>query len=410
MYGTMSNLTTMRKGRRYALLTLAFLGSLDLSAEAKEMHGLLHHSSNSNHKINNLPGRRLEDAYAETFEYNDLSQYSVRFEKCQFVKSYDDEMAQDEDSDSPLATKHFVVYRLCPSDACETCDEKYGSYVVEVDTYLQYTINYQQQAFEDMCDNCSEKCNDDGSYCSGCGKICYNYANMENNGYVDASQYMECQQLDYGDDDGEQLYIGPMCSSSGQKITIGLFSDENCWEAYSGDLDVETVVGSKLSYLLISHASTDDGSVCLSCQENNDDENANQNDQADYDDVNEMCEDLYSAAAKCESKTGLEGGFIQTNQEDGDYENQVENEFMACTFIDSLIWNSYTETGEIDIDHDQDEIIRKTSSVQALTLSLLSLSIVSLIGTIAYIHHRINTQFPDIDEGILCRNPAGTLT
>jgi hypothetical protein len=340
------------------------------------------------------PGRRLEDAYADnTFEYNDLSTYSVAFQKCQLVKSYDDEFAQDEDSDSPLATKHFVVFRLCPSDTCATsCEENYGTYVTEVDTYLQATIEYQTQAFQDMCDNCAERCNENGGYCSGCGQLCYNYENLEAMGYVDASQYLECQQLDWADDDSLQLYIGPNCSSGGEKIQIGLFSDQNCWEPYT-DLGVEEVLGAKLSYHILSHASVNDGNVCLSCLES--DEDANEADQVDYDDVNEMCENLYYAAAKCESPTGVQGGFIQVSRADQYHENQVENEFMACTFIQNLLLNSYTETGEIDISTNQDIIIRKATPLQILSLSLLSLSLVGLAGAIVYTQKRIDTQFPD---------------
>lgn len=334
--------------------------------------------------------RRLEDS--TTFEYNDLSKFSVRFVKCQFVKTYEDEMAEDNSADSPLATKHFVVYRLCPTDSCDSC-ETYGTYVTTVDDYLASTIEYQEEAFENMCENCDEKCNDNGEYCSGCGKICYNYDNLEDLGYVSASDYIECKELDYGDDDGLQLYIGPMCGASGQKITIGLFTDENCWEPYDG-LDIEEVLGAKLSYHLISHASSDDGNVCLSCSELDDGHDNNERDEADYDDVNEMCEDLYSVSGKCESKTGLEGGFIQVNREDKDYENQVENEFMACTFIDSVLWNSYTESGEIDIDSKQDVVIGVTTPLQALVLSLLSIIIVGLTGTIIYMRRRIKTQFP----------------
>ena len=58
-----------------------------------------------------------------------------------------------------------------------------------------------------------------------------------------------------------------------------------------------------------------------------------------------MCEELYSASAKCESKNGITAGFIQTNREERDYENQVENEFMVCNFIESLVLDSYTERG-----------------------------------------------------------------
>lgn len=383
---------TMMMVQRPITLLAATLAGFSVLATAKGLHQPT--------LGRNLPGRRLEDAYA--FEYNDLSLYSVRFEKCQLVKSYEDEIAEDEDNDSPLATKHFIVYRLCPTDACDSCDEKYGTYVAEVEEYLASTIEYQEQAFEDMCDNCDERCNEDGGYCSGCGKICYNYENLEDNGYVDASEYIECQRMDYGDDDGLELYIGPMCGSNGEKVTIGLFSDENCWDPYT-DLDVEDVIGAKLSYHLISHASSDDGSVCLSCLENDENENE-QND--DVDDVNEMCEDLYFSSAKCESKTGLEGGFIQVNREDQDYENQVENEFMACTFIESLLWNSYTESGEIDIESKQDVVVGQTTPLQLLSLSLLSLTLVGLTGTIFYMRRRLETQFPKTN---LVPHPEGQL-
>jgi hypothetical protein len=363
-------MTTM--GRTVWLLPTLLVGSLTSTAAVQ------------------ISGRRLEDS--GTFEYNDLSQYSVRFEKCQFIKSFDDEFAGDENNDSPLATKHFVVYKLCPSDACESC-EKYGTYLTTVDDYLASTTDYQEQALETLCNNCDEQCNDNGEYCTGCGKVCYNYQNLENLGYVSASDYMECQNIDYADDDGLQLYVGPMCGTGGQKITIGLFSDENCWEPYT-DLNVEDVIGAKLSYHLISHASSDADLVCLSCSELEQDDNKNENDELDYDDVNEMCENLYYASAKCESKTGLEGGFIQLNREDKDYENQVENEFMACTFIDAVLSNSYTESGEIDIYSKQDVVVRVTTPFQKLALSLSALSCVALFGTVVYMRHRIETQFP----------------
>lgn len=99
------------------------------------------------------------------------------------------------------------------------------------------------------------------------------------------------------------------------------------------------------------HTYSSEDQVCLSCHEDADDEDEADN---DADDVNEMCENVYQWAAKCESKTGLEGGFVQVNRDEDDYENQVENEFMACTFIDSLIWDSYTESGEINWEDTQD--------------------------------------------------------
>ena len=332
--------------------------------------------------------RRLEDnAY---FEY-DLSEFSLRFEQCQFVKMFDDELAEDEDNDSPLALKHFVVFRLCPSDDCSTCDV-YGTYTLDVADYLQYTIENQAQDFESMCENCNEQCNDNGEYCSGCGKTCYLYQNLEANGYIDASQFIECEELDVQNDDGADdqaaLYIGPRCNS-GNSITIGLFTDENCFEPVEDDVNLEEILGYKLSYHLLRHTYSADDPVCLSCAEGDyvadDDEDAN-----DADNVNEMCENLYNAAAKCETETGLTNGFVQTNREDEDYENQVENEFMACTFINSLVWNSYTETGEINVKDRQDVIIRQVTRNQMISVGLLCVVFAGLLGLFYHFQKKID--------------------
>merc|ERR1712151_880915 len=56
-----------------------------------------------------------------------ISSYSLKFQKCQFVKAYDDELA--EDAGTVLATKHFVVFRLCPSNTCDSCNYGYGEYL-----------------------------------------------------------------------------------------------------------------------------------------------------------------------------------------------------------------------------------------------------------------------------------------
>ena len=335
--------------------------------------------------------RRLED-YNAYFAY-DLTQYSLRFEKCQYVKMFDDELAQE--SDSPLALKHFVVFRLCPSDACEsTCKENYGRYVVDVETYLESTVENQMRQIEYMCNNCDEECNENGEYCSGCSEQCYEYENLEEAGYVDASEYMECQQLDaQNGDDGNQYYIGPRCNSSGNKIEIGLFSDENCWEPVD-DMDVEDLVGAELSYHLLAHTDSSGGSVCLSCKETQ--ENANENDNNDEDEVNEMCEDVYDNSAKCESETGIPYGFVQTKRENDEYENQVETEFMACTFIDSLIWNSYIETGEINIEEEQDVIVREITRNQALSLSLLVVTMLGLVGLMYWFQRKIDAVSPRV--------------
>jgi len=327
--------------------------------------------------------RRLEDS----FEY-DLTGFGVRFERCQYVKMFDDELAEDEESSTVLALKHFVVYKLCPLDECDTCDGVHGEYVVDVEDYLEATVEYEKQAFEYMCQNC----NDDD-----CGTACYEYDNLEANGYVDAAEYIECQKIDAGDDDGDNArYVGPRCGTSNNEIKIGLFSDEECSVPYY-DEEVEDVLGVKLSYHILQNVQLhedDQGSLCLSCQEQDDGNQNNGNDDGDVDDVHEMCEAIYEASGKCESIYGLDLGFVQMNRQDGDYENQVENEFMVCGFIDSLIWNSYTETGEINIVDEQDEIIRKMMPLQKGVLSLLAITAAALAGYAYYLHDQIEKTAP----------------
>ena len=447
-------------------------------------------SSSSNRRAASLlppQSRRLEDnnnnnaaavnnnnnnAYDDDnvyFQY-DLSEFSVRFEKCQYVKMFDDELLQqqqqdDDDDDSsslvsPLALKHFVIYRLCPTETCsESCGGSsssgssqsssssssssvvYGQYVTDVESYLKFTVENQQEYLESMCKKCENKCGDNndneeeagdnannnnnnnaGIDCS-CSKLCDRYENLEEYGYVDASQYLECQQFqnnnnnnnNNGEDENENndnngednnnndnsIYIGPRCDVSGDAISIGLFYDEDCWDPIE-DQNVEDVLGAKLSYHLLAQSYYANERVCLTCQELNDDEDEDDNnenaegeneeqdaDDVDEDNVNQMCEDLYKSAAKCESRSGLTNGFIQTNREDGDYENQVENEFMSCNFIDSLVWNSYTETGEINVGAPQDEIIRYVTRKQTIALSFLGTFILCLIGTMEYFRRKI---------------------
>ncbi len=51
--------------------------------------------------------------------------------------------------------------------------------------------------------------------------------------HYDATEFFNYQQIYYdgGDDDNKDaniLYAGPMCASSGQKIKIGVFTDDKC--------------------------------------------------------------------------------------------------------------------------------------------------------------------------------------
>jgi hypothetical protein len=170
---------------------------------------------------------------------------------------------------------------------------------------------------------------------------------MENNGYVDATNFLECQMIyDAGDDGGEALYAGPMCASYGTKIKIGVFKDEFC-SVYdeSKEVDEYMVDGEgvqiKLSHALLKNTYATD--QCISCKEVQDDGGRRKLDQADADQVIEMCEQLYEEAAKCEKTHGFDNGY---SNYDG-YENQLAQEEVVCDYMASLVAGTYAEDGEI---------------------------------------------------------------
>lgn len=342
--------------------------------------------------------RRLED-FVDEYAYDDLSQFSLHYDKCQDIKMYDDEIAAE--GIEPFAFRSFVAFRICPSDTCGSCLENFGRYVVDIETYLAYTVQNRQQAFEEMCQNCEVDCNgDDADNCYGCGSVCSGYENLEAMGYVDASQFVECQRVNVqNDDDGNNngegddaeevdYYIGPRCSGGDEgnsQVTIGLFADENCYVPLN-DVKVQDVLGYKLSYILL-HYSLNPDKMCLSCSE--DEYYNNANDQQDADNVNEMCENIYDAAAKCETPTGIQWGFMQDNKEEGNYQNQAESEFYACNFIQSIYWESYNNKGEINYKAIRDVYVREVTQNQTLALSLLALVVLSMAFAIRYLNSKI---------------------
>jgi len=347
--------------------------------------------------------RKLEDANNAKFDY-DLSGYSIRFGKCQHVKMFDDQLAEDEESETVLAIKHFVLYRMCPSDDCDDCDENYGEYVVEVEQYLENIAEFYKWDTEIQCEICAQnyyQCNDDNESDSCICDECDNFNNMEDNGYVDATEFIECQKLDVqnqddggnGQDDELQLYIGPRCTNDGTRIIIDVFTDENCWEQYE-DGDVQSLLGMQLSYIFLRTSYSRNSNDCVSCME---DAYAsyeeNDRDQQDEDEVLEMCENIYLESAKCETKHGFVNGFMKVNG----YENQIQNEYDVCTFIDSLAWGSYDEKGEINVGETQDYIKRYITPLQGGMLLFLS-SILLGIGTYAHkLSTYIETTYPNSD-------------
>lgn len=376
--------------------------------------------------------RRLDQQDQEDYEVN-ISAYSVKFEQCQFVKSYNDELAQDADSATVLATKRFVLFRLCPDD-CSSCNYNYGEYLVSLDDYLQYTVEYYQNYQENVCQACGETCEaaaaDDAvaeedvaeeedvqdeqeaegeedaadeaeggrklqNYytvdCNSCVDECQKIEDMEANGYIDATAFLECSMI-YGpeDDNKAPLYAGPICASSGTKIKIGVFTDENCmYEDSSKEVDDYLVDGDgvamKLSHNVLKSTYTN---TCISCMEPEDENDNNQgNDNEDNDKVIEMCERLYDDAAKCETSHGFDNGYANYNG----YENQLAQESVVCDYMQSLKSGTYDESGEIIVSgsNSMRNGSKSTTGGQKFALTFFIIGTVGLAVYAAVLHSKL---------------------
>ena len=113
----------------------------------------------------NAAGSNDDDYTTDTSWYTsvgfDPTKYSLAYHSCKDVKQFDDTIAKEEYSTSPFGTKHYAMFRLCPSDYCgdngssdyddesslfdrlgangangKGCKSDYGEYKLELGDYL----------------------------------------------------------------------------------------------------------------------------------------------------------------------------------------------------------------------------------------------------------------------------------
>lgn len=333
----------------------------------------------------------------EDEEEIDLSGYSIKFEQCSSVKqwSYDgDEDNNAEGGDDKLVMNRFALFRLCPSDNYSSCNSNYGEYLISLEEYLMSTTEYFQEQQEAMCEECDENCqqddaNQDGDdanaygnangYDCSCVDECDKIENMEDNGYLDASNYIECQQLEQENDDDDDnavvYYAGATCSSDGSKVKIGVYSDEECTYINSNLYVDDYLNGFKLSHALLKNVYTGTEIPC-SIPADEDDDGAE-------DQENEACQELYEAAAGCESDYGFNG------YEQG---NRADNEDVVCDFISQIQAGSYDPgSGEIVLKGKNSVKGGGSSSTggQKFALTVLSLGTIGLAVYAATIHSQL---------------------
>ena len=164
---------------------------------------------------------RIEDDDDEHEDWKyELSNKSVQYDSC---------VVED--------GKQFVRFHLCSGTECQSCSSSSTEHEVDMSTYLHLLVDYheeRQYRYCRSCDICLEsrlQQNERPQFCiqtdpDSCYEECQNIKDMEDNGYIDGAKLIDCQLI--YEDDEESLYAGPVCSSGGSRIKIGLFEDDLC--------------------------------------------------------------------------------------------------------------------------------------------------------------------------------------
>lgn len=282
--------------------------------------------------------RRLENNGEVDFTW--VADYSIKFQGCHHISQWNDEA--DGEEDVRIATKRLVRFRLCPSNTCSLesasgCNEGYGDYVIDMNVYLEAYLESVEQYNEARCEYYENMSgcdgNDNEEYClydyyvsNGVEEVCAeenpyqnNYNGQDEEEEFDIAEYTDCAQADLGnnrrlDQNNQQIeyFMGPYCAEQGGSIYLGLFTDDQCTtfaDDYGGKEAYYTLTGKELPYGEKNMVTMD----CYSCVEPEVQFNYNGNDNQDEDNVNEMCEQIYQQAGKCENNLNVYGVYPNYN-------------------------------------------------------------------------------------------------
>jgi hypothetical protein len=414
----------------------------------------------------------------------DLSSYSIKFEKCQYIKQYatDSDDRSSSSSETVLETKKFVIFRLCPSSSSSSssgsssstttttttsctssnCKSNYGEYVIDLETYLEATLQIKSDEQEAYCEACQycDAGNDDAAAegvdavdeedaddrrrrrqrqltssssvdCSTCYDQCQNIANMGDYGYADASEYYKCEKVYENENKNLVYYAGAMCSNSGTRIKVGLFTDANC-ENYDTNASPDAYIKKngynvKLSYHLMKKTFVNDECITSCASYNHYSNNAHdENDDGDNDNaVAEICQNLYSSSGKCETPHGFTSGITSSSSSSSyssssssseyydEYSTQIDNEDTVCQYIANINSGAYDDSGELIVKTSTLYIVGggrssitsvQTTGGQKFALTFFVIGTVGLVAYAAYLRQKVNQC---VKKGLLERIGGG---
>ncbi|KAL7546833.1 hypothetical protein ACHAWF_010161 [Thalassiosira exigua] len=254
--------------------------------------------------------RRLDDEGGEG--NGDLSwawSYSLRFEKC--LSWVGDANDGDEEGLAQYDNgERLVHFKLCPSNNCGDNCSGGGDYVVDMYDFLySYYAHKQEVECQDVEANCyCKNAYDDQACLTECYLSAGVYLCADDSNWLVGD--INCQLLGTYYDAADEyaanyFFVGPYCSTDGESIFLGIFTDEMCSVTATQGVYEAMHYSAALPYSSKSIVTQD----CISCDNNN------------YG-TTETCQRLYEASSgKCESDM----------KDTGRYHNN-----LACDFIKGL--------------------------------------------------------------------------
>lgn len=267
-------------------------------------------------------------------DYSFLSKFSLKFEGCYNVPQFfpyaqgQNNKNQNNNNNNNkrvlgggggqqnragLYYQPVVSYKLCSGTAGtlkSTCTGP--QYVADLGTFVNaYTeakMTQDSYACEKVREQSLSGCvSDDASAVTACEQTYFNktghgsciQSDVEANFYP--QKYLYCQK--YNAYNGVNYYIGPLCSSDGQSVYLGLFTDQYCTT-----LDTTGAFYTANGYALPFSSKSLVSTAFYSCVDK-------------YYALNNMCTNLYPMSAKCET-----GNYITSPTTSGcNYVNKVSS-------------------------------------------------------------------------------------
>jgi len=318
----------------------------------------------------NVDGQSQYNGDYNDVNWNDIDNsyiagYSVKFQGCHHVQQWNDEA--DGEEDIKIMTQRLVRFRMCPADTCSStstkgCDSNYGDYLVDMETYVEAYMTQMQQQYM----------NSNQYYNNGNNGRALNDNDKYNMNFED---YLQCQEMEMNDRQrqrarkmrelnnnyGNQYYysynnnendikyfVGPYCAEQGGEIRLGVFYDDTCTVAAEDGAEMFQMVHNGMALPYSEQSIVNLG--CLSC--------------GGYGEVNELCENLYEVAGKCETKMNVY------------YPNE-----SACSYIEGI--KVIREDGVI-----RTSATRK-STAAAITTGLFLTAALLLSGYVYYLRTKL---------------------